>query len=175
MKRIAIDMDEVMVDTLPALIRSYNAEFGETLAMEQLMGYDLPELLPIERRDRIHAYLLVEGFLQGLDVMPDSQRVIEALSKRYEIFITTAAMDIPYSFNGKFEWLQEHFPFVPVSNLVFCGDKSVIQADYLIDDRPRHFERFVGQGVLFNAPHNQAETRYPRVNSWEDVERMFLA
>ncbi|MFP5393812.1 MAG: 5' nucleotidase, NT5C type, partial [Gammaproteobacteria bacterium] len=56
---------------------------------------------------------------------------------------------------------------------VFCGDKSIIHADYLVDDSPHHFERFAGQGVLFAAPHNEAETRYPRVRTWAEVARFF--
>lgn len=53
-------------------------------------------------------------------------------------------------------------------------DKSIIAADFLIDDNARHFERFSGQGLLFSAPHNVFETRYPRLNSWQDVRMRFL-
>ena len=37
-------------------------------------------------------------------------------------------------------WLRRHFPFIAPSNIVFCGDKSIVDADYLIDDRPRHLQ-----------------------------------
>jgi 5'(3')-deoxyribonucleotidase len=56
---------------------------------------------------------------------------------------------------------------------VFCGDKSVIDADYLIDDRARHFAHFKGRALLFSAPHNAGETRYQRVSSWKDVRAVF--
>jgi hypothetical protein len=59
------------------------------------------------------------------------------------------------------------------SQIVFCGDKGIIDADYLIDDRARHFERFKGHPLLFSAPHNAAESRYPRVDSWKDVREVF--
>jgi 5'(3')-deoxyribonucleotidase len=32
---------------------------------------------------------------------------------------------------AKYEWMHEHFPFIPDSHLVFCGDKSIIAADFL--------------------------------------------
>jgi 5'(3')-deoxyribonucleotidase len=57
---------------------------------------------------------------------------------------------------------------------VFCGDKSIILADYLIDDNLRQLSKFRGEGILYTAPHNVNETRYPRVNNWEDVRTMFL-
>ena len=43
----------------------------------------------------------------------------------------------------------------------------------LIDDRARHFAHFRGQGLLFSAPHNMAESRYERVNSWCEVREVF--
>jgi 5'(3')-deoxyribonucleotidase len=90
------------------------------------------------------------------------------------VFIVTAAMDVPLSFEAKYRWCRRHFPFIPVSHLVFCGDKGVVDADYLIDDQPRHFARFKGTPLLFSAPHNARETRYPRVASWKDVRDHFL-
>ena len=82
-------------------------------------------------------------------------------------------MDVPCSFDAKYRWLQRHFPFIPPSQIVFCGDKTIVDADYLIDDRPRHFAKFKGQAVLFSAPHNAGETRYTRVASWKEVRDHF--
>ena len=83
-------------------------------------------------------------------------------------------MEVPTSFAAKFRWLEEHFSFIPASNVVFCGDKSIIRADYLIDDNVHHFENFAGQGILYSAPHNAGIEGYPRVESWQDVRKMFL-
>ena len=106
-------------------------------------------------------------------VLPDCRDVIAELAARHEVVIASAAMDVPCSFDAKYRWLQRHFPFIPPSNIVFCGDKAVVNADYLIDDRARHFARFKGRPLLFSAPHNAAETRYPRVESWADVREFF--
>ena len=100
--------------------------------------------------------------------------VIQELQTRYEVFITTAAMEVPSSFNAKFRWLKRHFPFIPASHIVFCGDKSVLAVDYLIDDNVRHFERLQGEGIVFTAPHNVDEARYRRVSNWGEVRGMFL-
>jgi 5'(3')-deoxyribonucleotidase len=82
-------------------------------------------------------------------------------------------MDVPCSFDAKYRWLQRHFPFIPSSQIVFCGDKTIVDADYLIDDRPRHFAKFKGQALLFSAPHNAGETGYTRVASWQEVREHF--
>ena len=172
-KRVAIDMDEVIADAVASLLASYNAEFSETMTVHDFWGQEIREAIHPERRSSIDAYLRAEGFFRNLAVMPDSQEVIAGLDKRFEVFVTTAAMEFPNSFTAKYEWLREHFPFIPDSRIVFCGDKSIINADYLIDDRPRHFEHFVGQGILFTGPHNAAEIRYPRVSNWQEVAALF--
>jgi 5'(3')-deoxyribonucleotidase len=170
--RIAIDMDEVMADAVSEHIRRYNAAFGATLTAAQLHGHHLEEWVPRSHRDAAEA-MYDASFFADLAVMPDCQDVIRELAARHDVLIVTAAMDVPCSFDAKFRWLERHFPFIPASQIVFCGDKGLIDADYLIDDRARHFERFKGQPLLYSAPHNAAETRYPRVDSWHEVREIF--
>ncbi len=115
------------------------------------------------------------GFFADLEVIADSQQVIRELAERYEVFIATAAMDVPSSFADKYAWLRRHFPFIPQSHYVFCGDKSVLDVDVLIDDQSRHFARFPGRSLLFSAPQNAGEQGYERVGSWQEVRRLLLA
>jgi 5'(3')-deoxyribonucleotidase len=173
-QRIAIDMDEVMADTLAKRLAIYRSEFGEELPRESLHGVSLYEAVGEERRERVKAQLFQAGFFREIPVMEGAGETIRDLMQHYEIFIATAAMEYPHSFPDKYEWIKEHLPFFPDSHIVFCGDKSIIHADFLIDDSPRHFERFAGQGILLSSPHNAKETRYPRVDNWSDVRKRFL-
>jgi 5'(3')-deoxyribonucleotidase/uncharacterized protein with PQ loop repeat len=170
--RIAIDMDEVMADALSEHVRRYNAAFGGRITTSDLRGRHLEEVVPADRREATEA-LLDASFFENLEVLPQCREVIAELAENHEVVIASAAMDVPCSFDAKFRWLQRHFPFIPPSRIVFCGDKAVVDADYLIDDRARHFSRFKGRPLLFSAPHNSAETRYPRVNSWAEVREFF--
>lgn len=172
--RIAVDMDEVLADALGELIRRYNEEFGESLTVADMWGHWMVDMLPPSRHDRVMAYLQADDFFTNLEVIADSQRVLEQLSRHHEIFIATAAMEFPRSFGPKYEWLLRHFPFLHPTRFVFCGDKSILHADYLIDDMPRHFQRFQGTGLLFTAAHN-ANLKAPlRVANWLEVEEYFF-
>ncbi len=170
--RIAIDMDEVMADSLGEHVRRYNAAFGAQVAIPDLHGRHLEDCVPSAHLEATEA-LLDASFFADLAVLPDCQAVVRELAARHEVFIVTAAMDVPCSFDAKYHWLRRHFPFIAPSHIVFCGDKSAIDADYLIDDRARHFARFKGRPLLFSAPHNANEHRYPRVASWADVRAVF--
>ncbi len=175
MKRIAIDMDEVMADTMAHYLERYNSEFGQSLTTKDFHGRAVLEVIDVAHRERVREYFHQEEFFANIPVMPGSQNVVRELTKSYEVFITTAAMDVPCSFSAKFFWLQQHFPFISTRNIVFCGDKSIIAADYMIDDNVRHLRNFRGEGILYTAPHNIYERAFRRVDNWDDVRRMFLS
>lgn len=115
---------------------------------------DLNEIYP--ETDKIMSYIRnTKGFFKDLSLIENAQHMISDLMQEHEIFIVTAAMDFPNSFDDKFYWLQSHFPSNKKENIVFCGNKSIIHAEYLIDDNIDHFSNFSGIGLLFTAQHNK--------------------
>lgn len=168
-------MDEVMADTLAEHLRRYNQEFDEAVTPEDLTGKNLWEVTPLDRQAQLRAFLDAEDFFEDLPLMPDAQAVLKDLSKRFEVFVATAAMSVPNSFAAKYHWLQRHFDFIPPTHYVFCGNKNILRADYLIDDLPRNLQRFEGHGLLFTAPHNISVTGFTRVNNWLEVATFFAA
>jgi len=173
MRRICVDMDEVMADTLSEHLRRYNKAFDEAVGPEHLAGKSLWEITPLDRQQELRAFLDAEDFFEDLPLMPGAQDVLKQLSAQYEIFIATQAMSVPNSLGPKYRWLQRHFPFIPPTHYVFCGNKSILRADYLIDDLPRNLERFEGQGILYTAPHNITTTGFVRVDDWLQVAGYF--
>jgi len=179
---LCVDMDEVIADALGEHLLRYNRDFGLSVTAEDLRGRWIWEFIPPEHVPTVAQYMLTDDFFSVLGVLPESQRVLERLRSRYDIFIATAAMEVPSSFTPKFHWLARHFPFIPTAHIVFCGDKSILRSDYLIDDNPRQLERFAQtregdsprEGILFTSPANANVTGFRRVNNWLDVEKMFL-
>lgn len=174
MKRIAIDMDEVIADFHSKILQTWNSHFSQQLTADELNLFDLHREDPHTLKE-IFNLVSDPDFFGDLAVIADSQRVIANLSTHYEIFITTAAMEVPSSFNAKFRWLNTHFPSIKPSNIVFCGNKSIINADYMIDDNAVNFENFCGEGILFSAPHNRSVNGYRRVESWQEIETLLLS
>ena len=167
-------MDEVIADAVAEHILRYNRHFNEHVTVADLDGKWLWDVVQADRHEVLEAFLRSEDFFAVLGVMPHAQRVVKALQQRYEVFIATAAMEVPTSFNAKYTWMAKHFPFVPPSHIVYCGDKGILRADYLIDDNPRQLRRFGGEGILFSSPHNRHVTGFRRVADWLEVETMFL-
>jgi 5'(3')-deoxyribonucleotidase len=166
-------MDEVMADTLAEHLRRYNQTFDEAVTPQDLAGKGLFEITPVDRRQQLRAFLDAEDFFEDLALMPGAQDVLQQLSARFDIFIATQAMAVPNSLGSKYRWLQRHFPFIPPTQYIFCGDKSILRADYLIDDLPKNLLRFEGQGLLYTAPHNLTATGFLRVDNWQQVADYF--
>jgi 5'(3')-deoxyribonucleotidase len=166
-RTICVDMDEVIADALGEHLHRYNRDFSERVTRADLNGQWLWDFVPPERQQALYDYMMSEDFFAVLRVMPHAQRVLQRLQLHYEIYIATAAMEVPSSFNAKFHWLKQHFPFIPASHIVFHGD-------YLIDDNPRQLRLFRGEGILFSSPANVNVTGFRRVHDWLEIEQLFL-
>ena len=167
--RIAVDMDEVIADSLRKHLSQYNQRTGTNLTPEMISQRGLAEVIPGKDRDEFNAIPHAPGFFADLEVIAGSREALLELSRHHDVYITSAAMEVPSSFADKFQWMEKNFPFIPPSRMVFCGDKNIINAHVLIDDRSRHFKGFRGTGILFTAPHNARENADLRANNWNDV------
>ncbi|GAB2771621.1 5'-3'-deoxyribonucleotidase [Rhabdobacter roseus] len=174
MLRLTLDMDDVMANTHEKLVDIVLNEFDTIYSEPDFATRPLRELLHPKQLNKLNKYLHKPGFFKDIAVKEGAIETVSQLARYYEIYVATAAMEFPNSFREKYDWLHQHFPFIPWHNIVFCGDKSIIASDYLIDDHVRNILAFRGQGILFSAPHNLNETAYKRVSNWKEISELFL-
>ena len=172
-KRIAIDMDDVMAAAGKKILTIYNTVIGTNHKEEDFVGKGYYEVLKQEHYDTVREEVFKPNFFRTLEVMPDAVEVIKKLHERFEIFIVSAATEFPNSLKEKIEWLAEYFPFISWKNIVICGDKSIISADYLIDDHEKNLKTFKGKTLMFDAIHNQQVEGYQRFKSWQEIDYFF--
>ncbi len=171
--RIAIDMDEVLADTIAQFIEVYQRDHNITIPLDQMDGKEFNEMLPEDIKETLRHYLHEPGFFRDLKVMSGSQEVVKELCGKYDVYVVSAAMEFPNSLLDKYHWLAEHFPFIHWKNIIFCGNK-IVDVDIMIDDRIRNFAGFDGRKLLYSSPHNHLITEYERVNTWTDVADKLL-
>jgi len=72
--------------------------------------------------------------------------------------------------------MHDHFPFISWKQLVFCGNKSLIRADIMIDDHPKNLDNFTGETLIFTQPHNvfMKDVKHKRVSSWQEIESLLI-
>ncbi|MFT4032367.1 MAG: 5'-3'-deoxyribonucleotidase [Siphonobacter sp.] len=174
MKRILIDMDDVLADASARFAEYCANRMGKHISKEMLSEPNWSQAADIHA-DTVKIWVHEPGFFRGMEVIPDAQEVVKKLMEHYEVFIVSAAIEFPNSLKEKVEWLAEHFSFIDWRYIVLCGHKYMIDADYLIDDHEKNLASFRGTPLLFDAPHNQSLTGYQRMKSWREVEQFLLS
>lgn len=171
MKRIALDMDGVLADVTEQFCRYNKRDFGIRKTPEEIAG--VPELEAFPNSIR---HVFEPGFFRTTPLIPGCREVVENLNRHYELFIVSAATEFPQSLTEKLEWLSEHFPFLGWKQFVFCGLKTIIRADIMIDDHFKNLDHFPGTTYLFTQPHNQFQDsgRHQRVQSWKELDSLLL-
>ncbi len=170
-KRIALDMDGVLADVVHQFLSFHEQDFGTRKSQEEIKG--IPEFLAFPNG---HRHVRTPGFFRLAPVMPQSQQVVKQLNEKYDLFIVSAATEFPQSLSEKQDWLNEFFPFITWKQMVFCGSKTIVQADIMIDDHFKNLDHFPGRTILFTQPHNfsQPAGRHQRVQNWPEIATLLV-
>ena len=171
--RILIDMDDVIADATQRFLEWYERDFGVHYTKKDLYGTKLHLIVPEEHKKTVKEYPFREDFFKDLAVIDNSIEMVKELHNRFEVYIASAAMEFPFSLPHKNQWLDAHFPFIHWKRRIFCGVKSVLKGDVLIDDHDFNLSVFQGRAIMFSCSHNMNETKYERLNNWRDAEKFF--
>ena len=170
-KTIAIDMDNVIADTATQFINLYEKYYGVRMLAASIAGLPEHEAFP---DNAVRKFIHLPDFFRTIPVMPGAQQAVKQLMQYMDVYIVSAAIEYPHSLTEKYEWLKEHFPFITWRNIIFCGDKSIVNTDYMIDDYVKNLDGCKGKTYLYTAGHN-VNIDYPRrVNNWEEVVEVIL-
>lgn len=165
-KSIAVDMDNVIADIESHYLSTYEKEYGIKVDRASLRGKPETEAFP---DGVVLKFLYTPGFFRTAPVMHGSQEALKKLMEDLDVYIVSAAMQFPHSLPEKFQWLKEHFPFIHWKHMIFCGDKSKINTDFMVDDHVQNLDAFKGKTILYTASHNVNITRHIRADNWDAV------
>ena len=140
MKRVFIDMDNVLVDFQSGL---------DQVSEEKKAEY-------AGRLDEI------PGLFAKMKPMVGAIEAVHELQKRYDLFIlSTAPWKNPSAWSDKVEWVTKYLDDVFHKRLIISHHKDLCQGDYLIDDRGKNgTSEFAGEWIEFGSE------QFP---NWESV------
>lgn len=173
LQRVIVDMDEVMADTMGAMVEWYTKEYKLEVDYSKMIGSWMPGI-PEQHQSIARERLYSEGFFRHLPVMENCVEVLDEINKKYEVFIVSAATEFRNSLRDKMDWLADYFPYLSWRQVVLCGDKKLITGDYMFDDHTRNLVHFKGKPYLYSTIMNAHEDGYERVKDWNEIARILL-
>jgi len=170
--KIGIDLDSVLNNLNEVWIDVYNKDYSDNLTNEDILTWDIASYTKPECGNKMFDYLLTPNFFRDLGMQPDAREVVEWLSQWADLYIVTA-----YHWEcckDKVLWVKKNLPNFDEKNVIFCNDKSVMDLDYLIDDRDLNIETFHGTGIIFDQPYNRNMSKeYFRAYDWISILNYF--
>ena len=160
-------MDGVLADVETHFINWYQRDYGIKIPRDTLVGVAEGDAFP--DKGAVRKFAMTPGFFSTVPVMEGAVEAVKILMETFEVYIVSAAMEFPQSLPEKYNWLKENFPFIGWRNIVFCGDKTVINTDYLIDDHCKNLDVCKGKPIMFTAGHNANYTHHKRADNWKEV------
>ena len=171
---LGIDLDSTLNTLDKDWIAIYNQDYSDNLTREDMIRWEIDTYVKPECNKKIYDYLLKANFFKNLGVQMFAQEVTKRLLEIFDIYIVTAYH--PKTCYDKCEWIKEHFPHIPVENVIFCNNKGLIHTDVLIDDGGHnllayHKNNKSGFTIVFDAPWNRyLGHQFVRADNWIDIE-----
>lgn len=170
---IAIDLDSTLNCLDKYWIEErYNKDYNDNLKREDMICWDCHIYVKPECGYKIYDYLKEPGFFRNLGVQSNSQDVTKWLKEYFDLYVVTAYCK--EAVVDKVDWLNEFFPHIDTKDIIFCNNKGLIKADFMIDDGGHNIEVFTGIGLVFDAPWNRyLDESYNRFYNWTEIKGYF--
>lgn len=184
-KKIMIDMDDtILADCYLEVVNEY---LNTNYTYDDCKEYWIDNMVPQEKQKEYlnHFYNEIDVYEYG-HVRENCIKVIEELTKYYEVFICSAYVDHRAIKNCskillyKHKWLLENLPFIKPENYIFTNRKDIIPVDIIIDDKVENLKS--GEiKLLISAYHNEEipeneleNLGITRVDTWDDIAEILL-
>jgi uncharacterized HAD superfamily protein len=184
---IAVDLDDVLADSLASFIKFYNKHYDKTLKYEDFTAYTLNEIkgMPIEDEKKILEHYDDSEEFDNIQPMNGAIEAIEKLSKKNKIIIVTSRTRDKQEKTKK--WVEKflkniadiHFIRANYSehNKTKAETCKMIKADVLIEDNPKYAKDCAKNGIkvlLFDYPWNKKVNSplIKRVHSWDEIVKV---
>lgn len=165
-KIIALDLDDVVIDTLPAMLKIYNKKYNKNIKPENITSWTMsPEM--------------VDCFKEiTYDMIREKNESISAIKEMLNIFkeVLIVTASCPETFVEKVRWIKDNIPEFNPNNIILCHEKHRIRANILIDDKYDNVESFMGNtkgiALLYTMPHNKHIDGVLRADSLQSMLRI---
>lgn len=149
---VGVDVDDVLLDTLPLWLEHLNGMTGQNLKCTDITDWHIKDFVRDPFKPFVFNPLNYSVFWKSvLPIESSIEPLQEMLSDdKLKIYIVSATWATTP--NEKWKRFVSLFPFVDIENIILIHDKQLLGLDYIIDDNPRNLKE---NDILINKPHNK--------------------
>ena len=157
MYRIVFDFDETLFPTLEKVLEIYNKRHNTNIELSQITTYNLHDNFSAEVADELLDIYIDKEVYDGLQPYKGAPRTIKTLIEQgHEVYVATST-DVR-NLGWKEELLQKHFPFLPKNNLIRIHNKSLLNADIMVEDKLDNLKNTFADRICFDQPWNRDQS-----------------
>ena len=162
---VALDVDDLLMSCTEYAIQLANEKYhyDPPITIYEASGWGKLGT----RVDIVHEFFGKAEFYETMPVLEGAKEFVEKLSKKAEIFISTA---VPPEFMGiRAKRIREEFPQIPADHIYMGARKDKITTDILFDDALHNVLNSNAQyPILMRRPWNQESTGMLAVNTYDE-------
>jgi len=175
MKLVLMDMDEVIFWTQDGFVKMLKEKYPEIepVPYEQTTEFYMENLYPENQREAIKNIWYEKGLFRNFSLMPGALEALTEISKKNEVFICSSPAMSPYCIQEKYDSIGEKLGEKWQKKLITTKDKTIIEGDILIDDKPEiiGFRKPSWEQIVYNHPWNQHISGKRRIN-WQNYREV---
>ena len=175
--RILVDMDGVITDFDMEFLQRWQQRHPDLfyVPLEQRKSFYVKDDYPEELRPLVSEILLESSFFAEMQPVPGAREALEEMETLgFDVFICSSPLSI---FGNcvleKYKWVEKFIGPNWVKKIILTKDKTVIRADYLIDDKPAitGVESRPGwEHILYDRTYNRhVDKRRITWENWKDI------
>lgn len=182
MKKLYVDFDGTIVNTINAIVSLYNEDFKYYKDYKYIEWINVNTLNFSECNcatpDYINTYFNQQRFYDNLNFMDSAKEVLGRLSKTYEIIIVS--MGYSPNLKGKEIWIKENIPYAKFIGVNFKehNDKSHIDMSdgvIYLDDNEKNLYTNAKENICFGDLYKWNENwKGKRFYNWIDLEKYLM-
>lgn len=175
--RILVDMDGVIADYDGEFLQRWRGRHPDKfyVPLEERTTFYVKDNYPAELQPLVAEILLEPGFFRDMQSVPGAKEALEEMrDKGLDVFICTSPLSAYQNcVLEKYEWVEKVLGPAWVKQIVLTKDKTLIKANFLIDDKPSitgAVDPPEWEHILYDRPYNRGVNK-KRItwNNWREV------
>ncbi|MCX7832602.1 MAG: 5'-3'-deoxyribonucleotidase [Ignavibacteria bacterium] len=174
---ILVDLDDVLADFDGGFYKEWKRRHPDKFIVppDKRTKFYLREEMPDEYKDLITEIIITEGFIESLPEIEGGKQAIYQMEEMgYNVFICTSPFrNYKYCVTEKYKWVEIHLGKDWVNKLILTNDKTLVNGNYLIDDKPEITGCVIPrwEHILYDRSYNRhiKEKRRLNWNNWKEI------